>query len=160
MVDRIMTQEIDAKLAELGLSLPEAAAPVAAYVPAVEAGGLLHVSGQLPFKDGQLMTGRLGEDRDLEFGQEAAQRCGLMLVAQIKKALGGDLGRVERVVKLGVFVNSTGDFTDQPKVANGASELMQALFGEAGRHARSAVGVPTLPLGAVVEVDAVVAIRS
>jgi enamine deaminase RidA (YjgF/YER057c/UK114 family) len=155
-----MTQEIDAKLAELGLSLPEAAAPVAAYVPAVEAGGLLHVSGQLPFKDGQLMTGRLGEDRDLEFGQEAAQRCGLMLVAQIKKALGGDLGRVERVVKLGVFVNSTGDFTDQPKVANGASELMQALFGEAGRHARSAVGVPTLPLGAVVEVDAVVAIRS
>jgi len=154
-----MTQAIDAKLAELGLSLPEAAAPVAAYVPAVEAGGLLHVSGQLPFKDGQLMTGRLGEDRDLAFGQEAAQRCGLMLVAQIKKALGGDLGRVERIVKLGVFVNSAGGFTDQPKVANGASELMQALFGEAGRHARSAVGVPVLPLGAVVEVDAVVAIR-
>jgi enamine deaminase RidA (YjgF/YER057c/UK114 family) len=154
-----MTDAIDAKLAELGLSLPEAAAPVAAYVPAVEAGGLLHVSGQLPFKDGQLMTGRLGEDRDLAFGQEAAQRCGLMLVAQIKKALGGDLGRVERIVKLGVFVNSAGSFTDQPKVANGASELMQALFGEAGRHARSAVGVPTLPLGAVVEVDAVVAVR-
>ncbi|MCX8476389.1 MAG: RidA family protein [Sphingomonas sp.] len=154
-----MTDAIDAKLAELGLSLPEAAAPVAAYVPAVEAGGLLHVSGQLPFKDGQLMTGRLGEDRDLAFGQEAAQRCGLMLVAQIKKALGGDLGRVERIVKLGVFVNSAGSFTDQPKVANGASELMQALFGEAGRHARSAVGVPVLPLNAVVEVDAVVAIR-
>ena len=154
-----MTDAIHAKLAELGLSLPEAAAPVAAYVPAVEAGGLLHVSGQLPFKDGQLMTGRLGEDRDLAFGQEAAQRCGLMLVAQIRKALGGDLGRVEWIVKLGVFVNSTGDFTDQPKVANGASELMQALFGEAGRHARSAVGVPALPLGAVVEVDAVVAIR-
>jgi enamine deaminase RidA (YjgF/YER057c/UK114 family) len=160
MVDRIMTQAIDAKLAELGLSLPEAAAPVAAYVPAVEAGGLLHVSGQLPFKDGQLMTGRLGEDRDLDYGQEAAQRCGLMLVAQIKKALGGDLGRVERIVKLGVFVNSSAGFTDQPKVANGASELMQALFGEAGRHARSAVGVPALPLGAVVEVDAVVALRS
>ena len=154
-----MTQQIDAKLAELGLSLPEAAAPVAAYVPAVEAGGLLYLSGQLPFKDGQLMTGRLGEDRDLAFGQEAAQRCGLMLVAQIKKALGGDLGRVERIVKLGVFINSAGDFTDQPKVANGASELMQALFGEAGRHARSAVGVPALPLNAVVEVDAVVAIR-
>jgi enamine deaminase RidA (YjgF/YER057c/UK114 family) len=82
-----------------------------------------------------------------------------MLVAQIKKALGSDLGRVERIVKLGVFVNSAGSFTDQPKVANGASELMQALFGEAGRHARSAVGVPTLPLGAVVEVDAVVAVR-
>ncbi|MDP5279418.1 RidA family protein [Sphingomonas sp. DG1-23] len=155
-----MTQQIDAKLAELGLSLPEAAAPVAAYVPAVEAGGLLHLSGQLPFKDGQLMTGRLGEDRDLAYGQEAAQRCGLMLVAQIKKALGGDLGRVERIVKLGVFINSAGDFTDQPKVANGASELMQALFGEAGRHARSAVGVPVLPLGAAVEIDAVVAVRS
>lgn len=154
-----MTDAIDAKLAELGLVLPEAAAPVAAYVPAVEAGGLLHVSGQLPFLDGQLMTGRLGEDRDLAYGQAAAQRCGLMLVAQIKKALGGDLGQVERVVKLGVFVNSVGNFTDQPKVANGASELMQALFGEAGRHARSAVSVPALPLNAVVEVDAVVAIR-
>jgi enamine deaminase RidA (YjgF/YER057c/UK114 family) len=155
-----MTDAIDAKLAELGLSLPEAAAPVAAYVPAVEAGGLLYVSGQLPFLDGQLMTGRLGEDRDLDYGRQAAERCGLMLVAQIKKALGGDLGRVERIVKLGVFVNSAADFTDQPKVANGASELMQALFGEAGRHARSAVGVPALPLGAAVEVDAVVAIRS
>jgi len=155
-----MTQAIDAKLAELGLSLPEAAAPVAAYVPVVEAGGLLHVSGQLPFKDGQLMTGRLGEDRALEFGQEAAQRCGLMLVAQIKKALGGDLSRVERIVKLGVFVNSAGGFTDQPKVANGASELMQTLFGEAGRHARSAVGVPVLPLNAAVEVDAIVAVRA
>lgn len=154
-----MTATIDAKLAELGLTLPEAAAPVAAYVPAVEAGGLLHVSGQLPFKDGALMTGRLGEERDLDYGQEAAQRCGLMLVAQIKKALGGDLDRVERIVKLGVFVNSAAGFTDQPKVANGASELMQALFGDAGRHARSAVGVPALPLGAAVEVDAVVAVR-
>jgi enamine deaminase RidA (YjgF/YER057c/UK114 family) len=154
-----MTDRIDAKLAELGLSLPEAAAPVAAYVPVVEAGGLLHVSGQLPFKDGQLMTGRLGEDRDLEYGAEAARRCALMLVAQIKKALGGDLSRVERIVKLGVFVNSAAGFTDQPKVANGASELMQALFGEAGRHARSAVGVPVLPLAAAVEVDAVVAVK-
>jgi enamine deaminase RidA (YjgF/YER057c/UK114 family) len=155
-----MTAAIDAKLAELGLTLPEAAAPVAAYVPVVEAGGLLHVSGQLPFKDGALMTGRLGEDRDLAYGQEAAQRCGLMLVAQIKKALGGDLSRVERIVKLGVFVNSAGGFTDQPKVANGASELMQTLFGDAGLHARSAVGVPVLPLGAAVEIDAVVAIRA
>jgi enamine deaminase RidA (YjgF/YER057c/UK114 family) len=154
-----MTTAIDRKLEELGLSLPEAAAPVAAYVPAVEAGGLLHISGQLPFKDGALMTGRLGEGRDLEFGAEAAQRCALMLVAQIKKALDGDLSRVVRIVKLGVFVNSTADFTDQPKVANGASELMQALFGEDGRHARSAVGVPTLPLGAAVEVDAIVAVR-
>jgi enamine deaminase RidA (YjgF/YER057c/UK114 family) len=151
-----MTIAIDRKLEELGLALPEAAAPVAAYVPVVEAGGLLHVSGQLPFKDGALMTGRLGDDRDLAYGQEAAQRCALMLVAQIRKYLDGDLSRVARVVKLGVFVNSAADFTDQPKVANGASELMQALFGEAGRHARSAVGVPALPLGAVVEVDAVI----
>lgn len=154
-----MTTAIERKLEELGLALPEAAAPVAAYVPAVEAGGLLHISGQLPFKDGALMTGRLGEDRDVQYGQEAAQRCALMLVAQVKKALGGDLARVERIVKLGVFVNSAGSFTDQPKVANGASELMQALFGDAGLHARSAVGVPVLPLGAAVEVDAVIAIR-
>jgi enamine deaminase RidA (YjgF/YER057c/UK114 family) len=154
-----MTIAIDRKLEELGLSLPEAAAPVAAYVPAVEAGGLLHISGQLPFKDGALMTGRLGDDRDLEFGTQAAQRCALMLVAQIKKALGGDLSRVVRIVKLGVFVNSAAGFTDQPKVANGASELMVALFGEDGRHARSAVGVPVLPLGAAVEVDAIVAVR-
>lgn len=154
-----MTSAIDRKLEELGLALPEAAAPVAAYVPVVEAGGLLHISGQLPFKDGALMTGRAGEDRDLEYAQEAARRCGLMLVAQIKKYLGGDLSRVERVVKLGVFVNSSAGFTDQPEVANGASELMQALFGESGRHARSAVGVPVLPRGAVVEVDAVIAVR-
>jgi enamine deaminase RidA (YjgF/YER057c/UK114 family) len=154
-----MTTHVDRKLEELGLALPEAAAPVAAYVPVVEANGLLHVSGQIPFKDGVLMTGRLGEDRDLAFGTEAAQRCALMLVAQIKKYLDGDLSRVERIVKLGVFVNSAADFTDQPKVANGASELMQALFGDAGRHARSAVGVPALPLGVSVEVDAVVQIR-
>lgn len=149
---------IEAKLAELGLTLPEPAAPVASYVPAVEAGGLLHISGQLPFAEGALMTGRLGEDRDLAFGEEAARRCALMLVAQMQKAL-GDLGRVERIVKLGVFVNSAGSFTDQPKVANGASNLMEALFGEAGRHARSAVGVPVLPLGAAVEIDAIVAVR-
>src|SRR3954466_13530175 len=110
VVDRAMTQAIDAKLAELGLTLPEPAAPIAAYVPAVEAGGLLHISGQLPFKDGAIMTGRLGEDRDTAFGVEAAQRCGLMLVAQMKAALGGDLGRVVRIVKLGGFVNSAGDF--------------------------------------------------
>jgi enamine deaminase RidA (YjgF/YER057c/UK114 family) len=154
-----MTTAIDRKLEELGLTLPEAAAPVAAYVPVVEAGGLLHVSGQLPFKDGAVMTGRAGEDRDLAYVQEAAQRCGLMLVAQIKKYLGGDLSRVERVVKLGVFVNSAASFTDQPEAANGASELMQALFGESGRHARAAVGVPTLPRGAVVEIDAIFAVR-
>ena len=149
---------IDTRLAELGIALPEAAAPVAAYVPAVEVNGLVHLSGQLPFDDGQLMTGRLGDDRDLDFGVRAARACGVMVIAQLKKAL-GSLDRVERIVKLGVFVNSAGAFTDQPKVANGASELMEQVFGDAGRHARSAVGVPVLPLGAAVEVDAVVAVR-
>ena len=150
--------DIAQRLAELGITLPEAAAPVAAYVPAVEAGGLLHISGQLPFEQGQLMTGRLGEDRDLDYGARAARACGIMLLAQMKKTL-GSLDRVDRVVKLGVFVNSAARFTDQPKVANGASELMQDVFGEAGRHARSAVGVPALPLGAAVEIDAIVAVK-
>lgn len=150
--------EIDAKLAELGLTLPEAAAPVAAYVPVVIANGLAHVSGQLPFIDGVLMTGRLGENVDTGKGMEAARACGLMILAQLRAAL-GSLERVERIVKLGAFINSTADFTDQPKVANGASELMVAVLGEAGPHARSAVGVPTLPRGACVEVDAVVAVK-
>lgn len=149
---------IESRLAELGLTLPEPAAPVAAYVPVVVAGGLANVSGQLPFVEGKLVTGRLGENVDLESGVEAAQACAVMILAQLKAAL-GSLDRVERVVKLGAFVNSTGDFTDQPKVANGASELMVAVFGEAGKHARSAVGVPVLPLGAAVEVDAIVAVR-
>jgi len=151
--------EIEDRLAALGLTLPEPAAPVAAYVPVVVAGGLAHVSGQLPFVSGQLVTGRLGEDVSLEDGVLAAQACGVMILAQLKKAL-GSLDRVERIVKLGGFVNSIGTFTDQPKVINGASELMAAVFGEAGQHARSAVGVPVLPLGAPVEVDAIVAVRA
>ena len=151
---------IDQRLAELDITLPEAAAPVASYVPAVESGGLLHISGQISFaEDGSLIKGRLGEDVDLEAGQAAARRCGIMLLAQMKAAL-GSLDRVGRVVKLGVFVNSTPDFTDQPKVANGASELMQQVFGEAGRHARSAVGVAVLPLGVAVEIDAIVEVQS
>ncbi|HEX7711861.1 MAG TPA: RidA family protein [Sphingomonadaceae bacterium] len=150
---------IEARLAELGIVLPEPAAPVAAYVPVVVAGGLAHISGQLPFIDGKLVTGRLGEDVSLEDGAAAARACALMILAQAKAAL-GSLERVERVVKLGAFVNSAAAFTDQPKVANGASELMVQVFGEAGRHARSAVGVPVLPLGAAVEVDAIVSVRS
>ena len=149
---------IEAKLAELGLTLPEPAAPVAAYVPVVIAGGLAHVSGQVSLVDGQLLRGRLGDDLTVEDGVKAAQACGLMIIAQLKAAL-GSLDRVERIVKLGAFVNSTADFTDQPKVANGASELMVAVFGDAGKHARSAVGVPALPLGVAVEVDAIVAVR-
>ena len=148
----------EARLAELGITLPPAAAPVAAYVPVVVTGDLAHVSGQLPFVDGQLVTGRLGEGVTLEQGVAAARACGLMILAQLQAAL-GSLDRVERIVKLGAFVNSTGTFTDQPKVANGASELMAEVFGEAGRHARSAVGVPVLPLGAAVEVDAIVALK-
>ncbi len=149
---------IDARLAELGLSLPEPAAPVAAYVPVVVSGGLAYVSGQVSIVDGHLLRGRLGEDLGLEQGVMAARACGMMILAQLHAAL-GSLDRVERVVKLGVFVNSAPDFTDQPKVANGASELMVAVFGEAGKHARSAVGVPVLPLGVAVEVDAIVAVR-
>ena len=147
---------IAARLAELGIVLPEAAAPVASYVPAVLAGNLLHISGQVSFEDGTLLTGRLGEDRDLDFGIRAARACGLMLLAQVDKAVG--LDRVERVVKLGVFVASAPGFTDQPKVANGASELMEQVFGKSGRHARAAVGVAALPLGAAVEIDAIVAV--
>lgn len=150
--------EIDAKLTELGLVLPEAAAPVAAYLPVVVSGGLAHVSGQLPFIDGVLVKGRLGEDVTIGAGQDAARACALMLLAQLKAAL-GSLSRVERIVKLGVFISSTADFTDQPKVANGASELLAAVFGEAGRHVRSAVGVPVLPLGAAIEVDCIAAVR-
>ncbi|SMF61510.1 RidA family protein [Allosphingosinicella indica] len=154
-----MTDSIKARIDQLGLVLPQPAAPVASYVPAVEAAGLLHISGQLPFDNGNLMIGRLGEDRDTDYGQRAAKACGLMLIAQIDKALGG-LDRVERIVKLGVFVNSDPRFTDQPKVANGASDLMEQVFGDAGKHARSAVGVPVLPLGAVVEIDAIVAVKA
>lgn len=148
---------IAARLAELRIELPKAAAPVASYVPVVEQGGIAYVSGQLPFVNGQLVTGRLGEDVSLEQGAVAARACGMMILAQLEAA--GLLERVERVVKLGAFISSTADFTDQPKVANGASDLMSAVFGEAGKHARSAVGVPVLPLGAAVEVDAILAVR-
>lgn len=150
---------IDAKLTELGLVLPEAAAPVAAYVPAVEVDGLLYISGQVSFaEDGSRIQGTLGKDMDVDAGYAAARRCGVMLLAQMKAAL-GSLDRVERIVKLGGFVACTADFADQPKVINGCSELMQDVFGDAGKHARSAVGVPALPLGVAVEVDAIVKIR-
>ena len=143
------------RLAQLGIELPQPAAPVASYVPVVVAGGLAHVSGQLPFIDGQLVTGRLGDDLGLDRASQAARACGLMILAQLTAAL-GSLDRVERVVKLGAFVNSTADFTDQPKVANGASELLLELLGDAGKHARSAVGVTVLPLDVPVEVELVV----
>jgi enamine deaminase RidA (YjgF/YER057c/UK114 family) len=149
----------DARISELGLTLPLPAAPIAGYVAAVEVRDMLYISGQLPWKGSLLMHGRLGEDRGIEFGQEAARNCAMMLIAQMKMAL-GSLDRVERIVKLTIFVNSDARFTDQPKVADGASNLMVEVFGDAGRHARSAVGVLALPLGAAVEVEAIVAIRS
>lgn len=147
---------IDDKLRAAGIELPAAAAPAANYVPFVKADGMLHISGQIPFRDGELVKGRLGDDMDVEAGKATARLCGIGLLAQMKAAL-GDLEKVARIVKLGVFVASTTDFTQQPEVANGASDLMVEVFGEAGRHARSAVGVAVLPRGVAVEIDAVVA---
>lgn len=150
---------IEAKLGELGLALPVAVAPVAAYVPTVEAGGMLYVSGQISIAaDGSLIRGRLGADMTVADGIAAAERCALMILAQVNAALGG-FDRVERVVKLGVFVQCTPEFTDQPEVANGASDLLAKVFGDAGKHARAAVGVPALPRGVAVEVDAVLRVR-
>ena len=149
---------IATRLAELGITLPTAAAPVASYVPVVVEGGFAYVSGQLPFIDGELVKGRLGETVTPEEGQLAARACGLMILAQLHQA--GLIDRVRRVVKLGAFVSSTEDFTGQPEIANGASDLMVEVFGEAGQHARSAVGVPVLPRGAAVEVDAILALNS
>ncbi len=151
---------VEERIAELGLVLPQPAAPVATYVPYVLADGLLHISGQIPFDaDGSLVKGIVGAGLDTARGRYAAERCALGIVAQVKAALGGNFGRVERFVKLGVFVACTADFTEQPEVANGASDLVVALFGDAGRHARSAVGVSSLPRGVAVEVDAIVQLR-
>lgn len=145
-------------LAEKGIELPNAAAPVANYTPVVIAGGTAYVSGQVSSWNGEFrFIGRLGSDFSIEEGQQAARLAGLNIVAQLQNAL-GDLDRVRRVLRLTVFVNSAASFTDQPKVANGASDLMAEVFGEAGRHTRSAVGVAQLPLGVAVEVDAIVAI--
>lgn len=150
--------QIAARLAELGIVLPNAAPPAANYVPYVLHGDLLHIAGQIPFAaDGSLILGRLGETMAVEDGASAARRCGMGILAQAAAAL-GNLDRVARFLKLGVFVASTPQFTDQPEVANGASDLMVEVFGERGRHARSAVGVPVLPRGVAVEVDAVIAV--
>jgi enamine deaminase RidA (YjgF/YER057c/UK114 family) len=143
------------RLKEMGIALPQAAAPVANYVPFVISGNMLYISGQLPAKDGQMTKGRLGKDVSVEQGYEAAKACALNIVSQASAALGGDLTRVRRCVKLGGFVACSKDFTDHPKVVNGASDFIVAVFGDAGKHARAAVGVPSLPLGACVEVDAV-----
>lgn len=150
---------IEARLQELGIELPEVSPPLASYVPVMVQGDLAFVSGQLPFIDGEVVTGTLGKDVELDRAIAAARACGLMILAQLKAEI-GSLDRVERIVKLGGFVASTPDFTDQHKVVNGASDLMFDVFGEKGRHARAAVGVPSLPVGAAVEVDAVIALGS
>ena len=144
------------RLAELGLQVPDVAKPVATYVPAVRSGNLVFTSGQLPMRSGELMqTGKVGDDVSPDEAAECAQQCALNAIAAVKSEL-GDLDQVKRVVKAVVFVASTPDFTGQPQVANGASELFGSAFGDAGVHARSAVGVPVLPLDAPVEVELVV----
>ncbi|WGF88361.1 RidA family protein [Marinivivus vitaminiproducens] len=150
-----MTSPAETKLAELGLKLPTPATPVASYIPYTKSGKLVFVSGQVPLVDGKVsVTGKLGESVSLEDGQRAAQDCALNVLAQAKAAA-GDLDSIARVLKLTVFVASAPGFTDQPKVANGASDLFVNVLGEAGKHARSAVGLTALPLDSAVEVEAI-----
>lgn len=151
-----MAGRIDARLAELNIELPKAAVPLAAYVPAVRTGNQLFISGQVPMWNGELRhVGKLGAGYSIEEGREAARTCALNIIAQAKLALDGDLDRIVRVVKLVGFVNSAGDFNDQPKVINGASELFGEVFGDAGKHARSAVSAASLPFGVAVEIEAI-----
>lgn len=151
-----MAGRIERRLTELGIELPQAAAAVAAYVPWTLSGKTLYVSGQITLWNGERrFLGKLGQDYTVEQGKEAARLCGLNLIAQVKAACGGDLDRVTRVLRLGGFVNCAPDFHDQPLVINGASELMMEVFGEAGKHARAAVGAPSLPGNVAVEVDGI-----
>lgn len=150
-----MSGRIEARLAELGIELPDAAAPAANYTPFVQSGSLVFVSGQISMTGGEIITGTLGADRSVEEGRDAARLCALALIAQLRAACGGDLDRVRRVVKLTGFCNAASDFGEHPWVVNGASDLMVEVFGEAGVHARAAVGCSSLPLGALVEVEGV-----
>ncbi|MCB1555782.1 MAG: RidA family protein [Alphaproteobacteria bacterium] len=147
--------DIEARLTALGIDLPRAAPPAANYVPYVIAGTTVYIAGQIPFVNGVPMhQGRLGETMTVAEGAEAARACGLNILAQLKAAVDGNWSRVKRCVKLGGFVNCTPAFIDHPQVINGASDLMVAVLGDAGRHARFAVGAPSLPLGVAVEIDA------
>lgn len=147
--------DIEAKLKELGLTLPQVSLPAANYVPCNISGNILYVSGQLPMLDGKpQFVGKVGREYSIEQGQECARICGLNILAHSKAILGGDLGKIAKLIRLGVFVNAPDDFTDHPKVANGVSDMMVNLFGDAGKHARFAVGVSGLPFGVAVEVDA------
>ena len=149
----------EARLAELGVTLADAPAPAANYVPFVQVGDLVHVSGQISMNADGLIMGKLGDNMDVDAGAAAAKACAINLLAQVKTACGGDLDRLVRVVKLVGFVNSTADFTDQPKVINGASDFMVEALGGAGRHARSAVSAASLPLGVAVEVEGIFQVK-
>ena len=151
--------DMEERLDKLGIVLPRPAAPVANYVPYVVTGSLVIISGQVSLGPDGLITGKVGQDLTLEEGTHAAEICGINLLAQLRFAVGGDLSRVISCVRLGGFVNCGPDFTDHPKVINGASDLMVAAMGDAGRHARAAVGAPSLPLGCAVEVDGIFEIR-
>ena len=154
-----MSDAIEGRLKELGIVLPQAAAPAANYVPYVISGNLLYLSGQLPMENGKIgVTGHLGADVDVAGGQRAAELCAINILAQAKAALGGDLGRIKRLIKLNGFVASTPDFVEQHLVINGASNLLANVLGDAGRHARAAVGMAALPLNAAVEIDAILEI--
>lgn len=151
-----MTHAIEKKVEEMGFSLPEPTIPLANYVPYVISGGQVIISGQLPLLNGKPQgIGKLGREFTVEQGQQFARICGVNLLSQLRAAVGGDWGKVKRCLRLGVFVSSAEGFTDQPKVANGVSDMMVELFGDKGKHARAAVGVAELPLGVCVEVDAV-----
>jgi enamine deaminase RidA (YjgF/YER057c/UK114 family) len=150
---------IETRLAELGVTLPDAPAPAANYVPFVQTGNLVHVSGQISANAEGMIKGKLGADMDIDAGAAAARACAVSLLAQLKAACGGDIDRLVRVVKLVGFVNSTADFGDQPKVINGASDFMVAALGDKGRHARSAVSAASLPFGVAVEIEAIFQIK-
>ena len=150
---------ITARLAELGVTLPDAPAPAANYVPFVRIGSVVHVSGQISNGPDGLVTGKLGDTMDVAAGAQAARSCAISLLAQVRAACDGDIERLVRVVKLTGFVNSTPDFTDQPKVINGASDFLVEALGDAGRHARSAVSAASLPLGVAVEIEGIFEIR-
>ena len=153
-MEPVMTSPAVDNLKRLGITLPDAPAPAANYLPYVVAGNMVFVSGQLPLVDGKMsVTGHVGKDVTTQQAAEQARKCAINLLAQLNAACGGDLGRVKQVLKLGGFVACTNDFTDQPEVINGASDLMVEVFGSAGRHARFAVGSNTLPRGTCVEVE-------
>lgn len=150
---------IESKLADLGVTLPDAPAPAANYVPFVQVGDIVYISGQISNGPDGLITGKLGGNMSTEDGAAAAKTCAISLLAQVRAACGGDIERLVRVVKLTGFVNSTADFTDQPKVINGASDFLVAALGDAGRHSRSAVSAASLPLGVAVEIEGIFQIK-